>query len=90
MLWNSIINETKLLSLFFYCFLLQKEEILAQVSLEPSLESDDSKALKATESTSTTSFEGQPFHPLYKGEVNAFCIQLFCIDEQHETRQVLI
>ncbi|KAM3841985.1 cilia- and flagella-associated protein 61 [Vipera latastei] len=67
---------------------IQKEEILAQVSLEPSLESNESKALKATESTSTTSFEGEPFHPLYKGEVNAFCIQLFCIDEQHETRSL--
>ncbi|XP_039181802.1 cilia- and flagella-associated protein 61 isoform X2 [Crotalus tigris] len=67
---------------------IQKEEILAQVSLELSLENAESKDLKATEQPSITSFERQPFHPLYKGEVNAFCIQLFCIDEQHETRSL--
>ncbi|XP_026528268.1 cilia- and flagella-associated protein 61 [Notechis scutatus] len=67
---------------------MQKEGILAQVSLELPLESDRSKELKATETSPSTSFEMQPFHPLYKGEVNAFCIQLFCIDEQHETRSL--
>ncbi|XP_060547144.1 cilia- and flagella-associated protein 61 [Pantherophis guttatus] len=82
---SSQINETK--PLFFY-FLLQKEGILAQISLELPLESDQSKDLKATETPSTTSFERQLFHPIYKGEVNAFCIQLFCIDEQHETRSL--
>ncbi|XP_058034308.1 cilia- and flagella-associated protein 61 [Ahaetulla prasina] len=67
---------------------IQKEGILAQISLELPLESDQSKDLKATETPSTTSFERQLFHPIYKGEVNAFCIQLFCIDEQHETRSL--
>ncbi|KAM9316787.1 cilia- and flagella-associated protein 61 [Gastrophryne carolinensis] len=30
--------------------------------------------------------EGELFRPVYKGEVSAFCIQLFCIDEKHATR----
>ncbi|KAM6455925.1 cilia- and flagella-associated protein 61 [Liasis olivaceus] len=69
---------------------IQKEGILAQFSLELALESNRNKDLKATEtpSTSTVSFDRQPFRPLYKGAVNAFCIQLFCIDEQHETRSL--
>ncbi|NXX77257.1 CFA61 protein, partial [Urocolius indicus] len=25
------------------------------------------------------------FHPVYRGSSNAFCIRLFCIDEEHET-----
>nr|XP_032651794.1 cilia- and flagella-associated protein 61 isoform X3 [Chelonoidis abingdonii] len=28
------------------------------------------------------------FHPVYRGAVTAFCIQLFCIDEKHETRSL--
>ncbi|XP_068088540.1 cilia- and flagella-associated protein 61 isoform X2 [Hyperolius riggenbachi] len=32
--------------------------------------------------------ENQPFHPVYRGEASAFCIQLFCIDEKHETRSL--
>lgn len=30
------------------------------------------------------------FRPIYRGASAAFCIQLFCIDEKHEARQVLI
>ncbi|XP_069464175.1 cilia- and flagella-associated protein 61 [Ambystoma mexicanum] len=26
------------------------------------------------------------FRPIYKGDLSAFCIQLFCIDQEHETR----
>ncbi|XP_053316609.1 cilia- and flagella-associated protein 61 [Spea bombifrons] len=29
-----------------------------------------------------------PFQPVYKGDVTAFCIQLFCIDEKHQTRSM--
>ncbi|KAM4041905.1 cilia- and flagella-associated protein 61 isoform 2-T2 [Anomaloglossus baeobatrachus] len=32
--------------------------------------------------------ERQPFRTVYKGDVTAFCIQLFCIDEKHETRSI--
>uniref|UniRef100_A0A7M4EU95 Cilia and flagella associated protein 61 n=1 Tax=Crocodylus porosus TaxID=8502 RepID=A0A7M4EU95_CROPO len=28
------------------------------------------------------------FHPVYRGAVSAFCIQLFCIDEKHEARSM--
>uniref|UniRef100_K7FZN4 Cilia- and flagella-associated protein 61 N-terminal domain-containing protein n=1 Tax=Pelodiscus sinensis TaxID=13735 RepID=K7FZN4_PELSI len=32
--------------------------------------------------------ERDSFHPVYRGAVTAFCIQLFCIDEKHETRSL--
>ena len=65
---------------------MQKEGLIAQSSLELSL--DKSKDLKTTETPSTVGLEREAFHPVYRGAVNAFCIQLFCIDEKHETRQV--
>lgn len=34
--------------------------------------------------------ETKSFRPVYMGASTAFCIQLFCIDEKHEARQVLI
>ncbi|XP_028928234.1 cilia- and flagella-associated protein 61 isoform X2 [Ornithorhynchus anatinus] len=30
----------------------------------------------------------EDFHPVYRGASAAFCIQLFCIDEKHETRSL--
>ncbi|XP_040285627.1 cilia- and flagella-associated protein 61 [Bufo bufo] len=41
-----------------------------------------------TPETPSTEEERQPFRPVYKGDVTAFCIQLFCIDEKHETRSI--
>ncbi|KAM4770899.1 cilia- and flagella-associated protein 61 [Rhinophrynus dorsalis] len=35
-----------------------------------------------------TAVENHPFFPVYKGDITAFCIQLFCIDEKHETRSM--
>ncbi|XP_006015481.2 cilia- and flagella-associated protein 61 [Alligator sinensis] len=32
--------------------------------------------------------EEDAFHPVYRGAVSAFCIQLFCIDEKHEARSM--
>ncbi|XP_035754512.1 cilia- and flagella-associated protein 61, partial [Egretta garzetta] len=32
--------------------------------------------------------EEDAFHPVYRGASNAFCIRLFCIDEEHETRSL--
>ena len=34
--------------------------------------------------------ETSNFRPIYRGASTAFCIQLFCIDEKHEARQVLV
>ncbi|XP_042320316.1 cilia- and flagella-associated protein 61 [Sceloporus undulatus] len=66
----------------------QKAELQVQSSLELPLDRDRSKDLKATETESTLSLDREAFHPLYRGAVNAFCIQLFCIDEKHETRSL--
>ncbi|XP_073413522.1 cilia- and flagella-associated protein 61 isoform X1 [Dendrobates tinctorius] len=41
-----------------------------------------------TPETWSSEAERQPFRPVYKGDVTAFCIQLFCIDEKHETRSI--
>nr|XP_020646236.1 cilia- and flagella-associated protein 61 isoform X4 [Pogona vitticeps] len=64
----------------------EKEGLIAQSSLELPL--DKSKDLKTTETPSTVGLEREAFHPVYRGAVNAFCIQLFCIDEKHETRSL--
>uniref|UniRef100_A0A670K7K1 L-amino-acid oxidase n=1 Tax=Podarcis muralis TaxID=64176 RepID=A0A670K7K1_PODMU len=65
---------------------------LARVSSErpetSSLEISRSKDLKISKTPSILTVETEPFRPTYKGEVNAFCIQLFCIDEKHETRSL--
>ncbi|NXA42747.1 CFA61 protein, partial [Eudromia elegans] len=34
--------------------------------------------------------EDNAFRPVYKGTSNAFCIRLFCIDKQHESRQLML
>ncbi|XP_069810288.1 cilia- and flagella-associated protein 61 [Dendropsophus ebraccatus] len=41
-----------------------------------------------TPETPSTEAVRQSFRPVYKGDVTAFCIQLFCIDEKHETRSL--
>ncbi|KAG9484247.1 hypothetical protein GDO78_009909 [Eleutherodactylus coqui] len=41
-----------------------------------------------TSGTPSTEAERPPFSPVYKGDATAFCIQLFCIDEKHETRSI--
>ncbi|KAM5163800.1 cilia- and flagella-associated protein 61 [Mantella aurantiaca] len=41
-----------------------------------------------TPQTPMTEAQSQPFRSIYRGDVSAFCIQLFCIDEKHETRSV--
>lgn len=43
---------------------------------------------KSAETLSSHIPDRDIFHPVYKGEINAFCIQLFCIDEKHETRSL--
>ncbi|XP_060109765.1 cilia- and flagella-associated protein 61 [Heteronotia binoei] len=63
----------------------QAEAVLSMPSLEQMLDSEQEKAWKAPE---TLSMEREAFRPIYKGAINAFCIQLFCISEQHETRSL--
>ncbi|XP_054840363.1 cilia- and flagella-associated protein 61 [Eublepharis macularius] len=63
----------------------EAEPVLSVPSLEQLLDSEQDKALRAME---TLSVEKEAFHPIYKGAVSAFCIQLFCIEEQHETRSL--
>ncbi|XP_061443815.1 cilia- and flagella-associated protein 61 isoform X3 [Rhineura floridana] len=52
------------------------------------LDRSRSKDLNAAETLSSLTPETESFRPLYRGAVNAFCIQLFCIDEKHETRSL--
>uniref|UniRef100_A0A803SLV4 L-amino-acid oxidase n=1 Tax=Anolis carolinensis TaxID=28377 RepID=A0A803SLV4_ANOCA len=59
-----------------------------QPSVELPLDKEGSKILKATETLSTLSLDREAFRPVYRGAVNAFCIQLFCIDEKYETRSL--
>uniref|UniRef100_A0A8C6RNX4 Cilia and flagella associated protein 61 n=1 Tax=Nannospalax galili TaxID=1026970 RepID=A0A8C6RNX4_NANGA len=58
------------------------------------LSSPDEEELSPGCSTAAASFlfpeESTHFHPIYMGESEAFCIQIFFIDEKYETRQVLI
>nr|XP_056718256.1 cilia- and flagella-associated protein 61 [Euleptes europaea] len=63
----------------------QAEPELPVPSLEQLLDSVQDQALKTTEAPG---MEREAFRPIYRGTVNAFCIQLFCIDEQHETRSL--
>ncbi|XP_054239360.1 LOW QUALITY PROTEIN: cilia- and flagella-associated protein 61 [Indicator indicator] len=48
---------------------------------------DDVKDLKASATLPETKEQGS-FRPVYRGASNAFCIQVFCIDEKHETRSL--
>ncbi|XP_010075991.1 PREDICTED: uncharacterized protein C20orf26 homolog, partial [Pterocles gutturalis] len=47
-----------------------------------------SKDLKASVTPLLEAEEKEAFHPVYRGPSNAFCIRLFCIDEQYETRSL--
>uniref|UniRef100_A0A8C3SFM6 Cilia and flagella associated protein 61 n=1 Tax=Chelydra serpentina TaxID=8475 RepID=A0A8C3SFM6_CHESE len=44
--------------------------------------------LKAAGTPTLETDERDSFHPVYRGAVTAFCVQLFCIDEKHETRSL--
>ncbi|XP_050807242.1 cilia- and flagella-associated protein 61 [Gopherus flavomarginatus] len=44
--------------------------------------------LKAAGTPTLETDERDSFHPVYRGAATAFCIQLFCIDEKHETRSL--
>lgn len=65
--------------------LLQDSEKLSQVSsmvyMGYYISHRSSLSVSLPEDTSS-------FRPIYKGASTAFCIQLFCIDEKYEARQV--
>uniref|UniRef100_A0ACB8EBX6 Uncharacterized protein n=1 Tax=Sphaerodactylus townsendi TaxID=933632 RepID=A0ACB8EBX6_9SAUR len=63
----------------------EAEPVLSLPSLEQLLDTAHEEALKPSEAPSV---EREAFHPIYRGAVNAFCIQLFCIDERYETRSL--
>ncbi|XP_064001773.1 cilia- and flagella-associated protein 61 isoform X2 [Pogoniulus pusillus] len=64
---------------------VQKEGAITISSAE--LLVDDVKGLKASATVLGPQEQGA-FRPVYRGASNAFCIQLFCIDEEHETRSL--
>ncbi|VTJ82821.1 Hypothetical predicted protein, partial [Marmota monax] len=47
---------------------------------------DEEEQYISSESSTSISLHEEPsyFRPVYKGESDAFCIQLFCIDEKYE------
>jgi hypothetical protein len=51
---------------------------------------DEEDVASSLSSSLLLSVESSHFRPLYLGDPIAFCIQLFCIDERYEARQVLI
>ncbi|NWR58567.1 CFA61 protein, partial [Bucorvus abyssinicus] len=51
---------------------------------------DDVKDFKTSATILLETEEKGAFHPIYRGASNAFCIRLFCIDEEHKTRQPLL
>ncbi|XP_075452366.1 cilia- and flagella-associated protein 61 isoform X2 [Ascaphus truei] len=67
-----------------------KQNDVSDSSSNAELPADD--AIKAmdfkTEETPTNAREIRPIRPVYRGDVTAFCIQLFCINEKHATRSV--
>ncbi|XP_010140683.1 PREDICTED: uncharacterized protein C20orf26 homolog, partial [Buceros rhinoceros silvestris] len=59
----------------------------AVAASHPELLLDDVKDFKASATLLETEEKGT-LHPVYRGASNAFCIRLFCIDEEHETRSL--
>ncbi|KAM4833005.1 cilia- and flagella-associated protein 61 [Urocitellus parryii] len=51
---------------------------------------DEEEQYISSESSTSISLHEEPsyFRPVYKGESDAFCIQLFCIDEKYEARSL--
>uniref|UniRef100_A0A8C3SFZ9 Cilia and flagella associated protein 61 n=1 Tax=Chelydra serpentina TaxID=8475 RepID=A0A8C3SFZ9_CHESE len=90
--------DSKLVSLFdaFIPFHYSDEEKSSQTSeeaesvLSQNSELDDviGTDLKAAGTPTLETDERDSFHPVYRGAVTAFCVQLFCIDEKHETRSL--
>ncbi|NXG72439.1 CFA61 protein, partial [Baryphthengus martii] len=54
----------------------------------PELSLDDVRVNDFKASATLLETEEDSFHPVYRGASNAFCIRLFCIDKEHETRSL--
>ncbi|KAM8945471.1 cilia- and flagella-associated protein 61 [Pelodytes ibericus] len=68
----------------------EDNELVQKEMLSRASSTDDANRginCKTPETPSTTP-EMPPFHPVYKGDVTAFCIQLFCIDDNHQSRSL--
>ncbi|XP_077166454.1 cilia- and flagella-associated protein 61 isoform X2 [Paroedura picta] len=65
--------------------IIEAEAVLSVPSLEQIVDNEQEKAWKGLD---TLSVDREAFRPIYRGALNAFCIQLFCINEQHETRSL--
>ncbi|XP_074983371.1 cilia- and flagella-associated protein 61 isoform X2 [Caretta caretta] len=72
----------------FGCNVSEKESVntvsRAELPIDDVIDTD----LKAAGTPTLETDERDSFHPVYRGAVTAFCIQLFCIDEKHETRSL--
>uniref|UniRef100_A0A7M4EV36 Cilia and flagella associated protein 61 n=1 Tax=Crocodylus porosus TaxID=8502 RepID=A0A7M4EV36_CROPO len=69
-------------------FLLQKDGTNIVSNAELPLGDVTGTDFKTTGIPTLETDEEDAFHPVYRGAVSAFCIQLFCIDEKHEARYV--
>ncbi|XP_074844491.1 cilia- and flagella-associated protein 61 [Carettochelys insculpta] len=66
----------------------EKEGVNTISSAELPIDDVRGTDLKAPETPTLETDGKDSFHPLYRGAVTAFCIQLFCIDEKHEARSL--
>ncbi|KFQ26969.1 Uncharacterized protein C20orf26, partial [Merops nubicus] len=67
---------------------VQRDGAIAAPHAELSLDDVRVKDFKASGTLLLETAEEGAFHPVYRGASNAFCIRLFCIDEEHETRSL--
>ncbi|KAJ6661329.1 hypothetical protein lerEdw1_014957 [Lerista edwardsae] len=63
----------------------QESGRLSAPSLQIPVDEELQEESKAELLIATEALDREFFHPLYRGAINAFCIQLFCIDEKHST-----
>ncbi|XP_018118396.1 cilia- and flagella-associated protein 61 isoform X2 [Xenopus laevis] len=64
------------------------QELSDTVSRDPAADDAIHTRNCRAQETGSNAADRQHLRPLYKGDVTAFSIQLFCIDEKHESRSV--
>nr|XP_033795156.1 cilia- and flagella-associated protein 61 isoform X2 [Geotrypetes seraphini] len=65
---------------------VSEKEVTTEISSAEQLEDDVITGMDFKSSKINITEEDDVFHPIYKGTLSAFCIQLYCIDEKYETR----